>query len=76
MYGNFFILNAKKKDKEISIKFDSLSKALKNYDRLINRMQYERADLFLVNDYYKLGDYTIKSTDRIYYTFDGKYQSI
>ncbi len=73
MYGNKFTIVAEKSGKKISIEFNSLHKAQRNFDRLLNRENYDKVNLYLINDFYKnIGDYIIKSSGKIYYTFDGK----
>lgn len=73
MYGNKFVITAEKSNKKISIEFNSLTKAQRNFGRLLNRENYDIVNLYLINDFYKnIGDYIIKSNHTIYYTFDGK----
>ena len=61
MYGNKFIIVAEKGDKKLNITFYSLYRAQKNFDRLIYRENYEKVELYLVNDFYKrIGDYKIE----------------
>lgn len=61
MYGNKFVIAAEKGDKKISIEFNSLTKAQRNFDRLLNRENYNIVNLYLINDFYKnIGDYKIE----------------
>lgn len=61
MYGNKFVIVAEKGDKKLNITFYSLYRAQKNFDRLINRENYEKVELYLVNDFYKrIGEYKIE----------------
>ena len=60
MYGNTFVVQGTKAGKVLKISCNSLYQAQKHKARLLTREGYPFVDIYLINDYYKLGDYRIE----------------
>lgn len=61
MYGNNYIVKGYNSCTPINKEFADLEKAKKFAEILVSKGYYEKSEIYLVNPFYDLGDYLVKS---------------